>query len=147
MKNGRTKSQSGLAAVEMLIAAPVLLILLSGFVEVGNMFITYNNINKLAQNGIRYAVVDIYGTSGVSQVANESSIKNLVVYGEVSPGGGATALVDNLTPDDVQVSQAGDYVTITVSHDYEPIMGAFNDAMNFDVTFQASSTMFIGQSF
>ncbi|MDR9827444.1 pilus assembly protein [Vibrio sp. FNV 38] len=131
--------QDGLAAVEFLISVPVILLILVGMTEIGNAMIRYNTLNKMAQSGIRYATTDIQGTATYDQVADHSAIKNMVVYG--STGGSGSAMVDGVTTGDVSVTHAGGYVTITISHNYTPVLGAFPQSLPFSIPLNASAVM------
>lgn len=112
------KSNRGFAAIEMVIATPVLLFFLILVLEFGNILIHYNVISKSVQNGARYAVSEVYGTTG-GTIAPTSEIQNVVVYGQNSIG---TALLSTLTTADVTISPpSGDsYVRVSVTYDYIP---------------------------
>jgi Flp pilus assembly protein TadG len=135
------KKQKGLAAVEFIVTIPTLLLILMAITEFGNAFIRYNTLNKMAQNGIRYATTEISGTSSYDQIADINAIKNIVVYGTTSVGDGSTAMIDGVTPSDVTVTHAGGYVTVTINHSYAPIMGNFKSDVNFAVPLNASAMM------
>ncbi|MFA0349756.1 TadE/TadG family type IV pilus assembly protein, partial [Vibrio sp. 10N.222.55.C6] len=92
--------QQGFAAVEMVIATPVLLFFLVLVLELGNILVHYNVISKSVQNGARYAVSEVYGTIG-GTIAPTSEIQNVVVYGQNSVG---TAVLSSLTTSDVTVT-------------------------------------------
>ncbi|MEZ8350456.1 TadE/TadG family type IV pilus assembly protein [Vibrio splendidus] len=111
--------QQGFAAVEMVIATPVLLFFLVLVLELGNILIHYNVISKSVQNGARYAVSEVYGTIG-GTIAPTSEIQNVVVYGQNSAG---TAVLSSLTTSDVTVTPpSGDsYVRVSVTYDYVPL--------------------------
>ncbi|UPR48060.1 pilus assembly protein [Vibrio cyclitrophicus] len=113
------KHQRGFAAVEVVIATPVLLFFLVLVLELGNILIHYNVISKSAQNGARYAVSEVYGTIG-GTIAPTSEIQNVVVYGQNSAG---TAVLSSLTTSDVTVTPpSGDsYVRVSVTYDYVPL--------------------------
>ncbi|WP_192889301.1 TadE/TadG family type IV pilus assembly protein [Vibrio bathopelagicus] len=112
------KSQSGFAAVEVVIATPVLLFFLILVLEFGNILVHYNVISKSVQNGARYAVSEVYGTIG-GTIAPTSEIQNVVVYGQNTIG---TAVLSSLTTSDVTVTPpSGDtYVRVSVTYDYIP---------------------------
>lgn len=133
--------QQGLAAVEFIITIPVILLILIAITEVGNAFIRYNTLNKMVQNGIRYATTDITGTSSYDQIADVDKIKNIVVYGSTTIGDGATAIVDGISTSDVSVTHASGYVTVTINHTYSPMMGAFSTDVNFAFPLNASAMM------
>ncbi|MEO9493650.1 TadE/TadG family type IV pilus assembly protein [Vibrio gigantis] len=111
--------QQGFAAVEMVIATPVLLFFLVLVLELGNILVHYNVISKSVQNGARYAVSEVYGTIG-GTIAPTSEIQNVVVYGQNSAG---TAVLSSLTTSDVTVTPpSGDsYVRVSVTYDYVPL--------------------------
>lgn len=133
--------QQGLAAVEFIITIPVILLILIAITEVGNAFIRYNTLNKMVQNGIRYATTDITGTSSYDQIADVDKIKNIVVYGSTTIGDGATAIVDGISTSDVSVIHASGYVTVTINHTYSPMMGAFSTDVNLAFPLNASAMM------
>lgn len=78
---GYMRNEKGLAALEFIIALPILLMLSVLVMDVGRALIQYTEINKALQNGVRYAVVDTYGTLDFGSIADETSIKNVVIYG------------------------------------------------------------------
>ena len=86
--------QQGIAAVEFILALPVLLILMAALSEIGSLFVQYNTLNKLVQNASRYAVSNIYGTATTDQIAPIADIKNVVLYGNDS--GSGTLLLRNI---------------------------------------------------
>lgn len=140
--NSKRRQNKGLAAVEFLITLPILTMLLVGIAEVGNAFITYNTINKMVQHAARYSVVDVYGTSGSSDVANYDIVRNMVVYGNTA--GTGDAAVTGLTTNDINISEAGNFVTVTANYTYQPIMGAFVSNIDFAVPLNASAMMYTG---
>ena len=137
-----TKStQSGLAAVEMLIAVPVLMMILMSIAEFGNAFVQYTNLNKMAQSGIRYATSGVTGTSSYDQIADVDEIKNMVVYGKTSVGDSASSLMSGIDTSDVTVVHQNGYVTVTINHTYVPVITEFSSTLNFAVPLNASAMM------
>ncbi|MDH5904763.1 TadE/TadG family type IV pilus assembly protein [Vibrio splendidus] len=132
--------QQGFAAVEMVIATPVLLFFLVLVLELGNILVHYNVISKSVQNGARYAVSEVYGTIG-GTIAPTSEIQNVVVYGQNSAG---TAVLSSLTTSDVTVTPpSGDsYVRVSVTYDYVPLFLSipFSNE-NFAVPLSVTSVM------
>ncbi|OAJ92475.1 TadE/TadG family type IV pilus assembly protein [Vibrio bivalvicida] len=135
------RKQQGLAAVEFIIAIPTLLLVMMAITEFGNALIRYNTLNKMAQNGVRYATTDIAGSASYDQIADVSEIKNIVIYGHSSVGEGSTPMVADVSTSDVSVSHNNGYVTITISHDYTPVMTAFHADFNFTVPLNTSAMM------
>ena len=119
------QKQKGLAVIEFIIALPVLLMLSVLIIDVCRAFIQYTEVNKALQNGARYALVDTYGTLDFSAIADEASIKNVVVYGK--PAGGGTPLIEHIEVGDITVTQptaATKQVTLSATYDYVPIFSS-----------------------
>ena len=135
------KRAKGLAAVEMLIVLPVLMLILMSIAEFGNAFVQYTNINKMAQSGIRYATAGVTGTSSYDQIADVDEIKNMVVYGKTTVGEGATALMSGIDTSDVSIVHENGYVTVTINHTYVPVITEFSSTINFAVPLNASAMM------
>ncbi|WP_253816913.1 TadE/TadG family type IV pilus assembly protein [Vibrio coralliilyticus] len=135
----RHRTQKGLAAIEMLIAVPVLMMVLMSITEFGNAFIQYATLNKMAQSGIRYATAGVTGTATYDQIADVDEIKNMVVYGHT--GSGSTSLMSGISASDVSVNHSSGYVTITINHTYTPLISGFSSSINFSVPLNASATM------
>ncbi len=135
------QSQKGIAAVELLIALPLLLTILLAVTEFGQAFITFNTLNKLAQNGVRYATSDIQGTSSYDQIADVSKIKNIVVYGKSAPSDGDSALVEGLSVDDVSVAHSSGYVTVSVDYSYSPISSLLPTSLDLNFPLDTSAVM------
>ncbi|MDF2154428.1 TadE family protein [Vibrio sp. CAU 1672] len=120
--HGVGKRQAGLAAVEFIIALPMLLILTVLVIDVSRAFIQYTEVNKALQNGARYAVVETYGTLSFNTIAEESEIKNVVIYG--NPVGGSTPILTYIGVDDVIVTPPTSVtkeVTVSATYNYVPI--------------------------
>lgn len=134
------KSQKGWAAVEVIIATPVLLFFLVLVLELGNLLIHYNVISKSVQNGARYAVSEVYGTQS-GTLAPTSEIQNVVVYGQNTSG---NALLSNLSTSDVTVipPSTDSYVRISVNYSYVPhFIGIPFSSQGFSIPLQVSSVM------
>lgn len=139
------KYQTGLAALEFIICLPVLLMLAVLLIDVARAFIQYTEINKALQNGVRYAVVDTYGTLDFGSIANEDKIKNMVVYGKTVVSVGDPKVIKYLDTADVIVTPPTDVskeVVISASYTYVPIFNRlpFSDS-SLAFTIGASSKM------
>ncbi len=138
-------SQEGLAALEFIICLPVLLMLAVLLIDVSRAFIQYTEINKALQNGVRYAVVDTYGTLDFSSIAEPEKIKNMVVYGKPVTTDADTKVVSFLNTSDVTITPPSDSskeVMISIIYPYEPIFSSlpFTDSsLKFEIG--ASSKM------
>ncbi|KAB1455541.1 pilus assembly protein [Vibrio panuliri] len=141
----RSRTQRGLAALEFVIALPVLLMLAVLVIDIGRALIQYTQVNKALQNGVRYAVVDTYGTLDFGSIADESNIKNVVVYGTPSVAADPVQLLDYLGLDNVTLTiptPASKEVTLSASYTYTPFFSRlpFRDTpLNF--TFDAAAKM------
>jgi Flp pilus assembly protein TadG len=122
-RSGCKRAQRGIAAIEMAITLPVLLLLLVATAELGRAFYQYNTLTKSIRGAARY--LSIEATDGESKVIELSSDKqtatrNLVVYSNTA--GGGDPIVAGLDAGDVTVAQIdGSHFEVTVSFDYQPI--------------------------
>ncbi|MCG9575037.1 pilus assembly protein [Vibrio tubiashii] len=142
-RNVALAKNRGLAAVEMLIAIPVLLTILMAITEFGNAFVQYNTLNKMAQNGVRHATADILGTGSVNPCNNATTVsqtRNVVLYGKRTPGT-SDLIMDGVTAEDVSITCANKYITITINHVYSPLIDSFASDISFDVPLIASAVM------
>ncbi|MFB9135137.1 TadE/TadG family type IV pilus assembly protein [Vibrio olivae] len=137
----RLTNQRGIAAVEFLTVLPLLLFILLAVAEFGQAFITFNVLNKQAQNGIRYATSAIQGTASYDQIANETNIKNMVVYGKVTPNFDDESSVKNLTTNNVTVDHSNGYVTISINYNYIPIIDFIPTSLDLEFPLNTSVVM------
>lgn len=137
--------QIGLAALEFIICLPVLLMLTALLIDVSRAFIQYTEINKALQNGVRYAVVDTYGTLDFGSIADEDLIKNMVVYGKPIPSQSDSKVVKYIDTADVIVTaptSTSKEVVISTYYTYVPIFSSlpFSDS-SLSFTIGATSKM------
>jgi Flp pilus assembly protein TadG len=120
---GFKRAQRGIAAIEMAITLPVLLLLLVGTAELGRAFYQYNTVTKSIRTAVRYlADHAIDDTSGVVQLSAEkqTAAKNLTIYATTS--GGGEPIVAGLDAGDVTVTQIdSSHFEVTVNFNYQPI--------------------------
>lgn len=127
----RQYKQRGTAAVEFMIAVPLLLILLFGVSEFGRMLFQYNTLTKSTRDASRYLSANArVGSTGaiVLDATDIAETQNLVVYGNIA--GTGQALLPGLAPGDVTVSCFGggtncpgvEHVMVVASYDYQPIL-------------------------
>lgn len=81
--------------VEFAIAGFVFLTAIFALLEFSRLLWTHNALRDAVRKGSRYAA---------TSPQNASNVKNYVVYGTVSPGGGATPVVYGLTTSNVVVT-------------------------------------------
>src|SRR6266849_1204367 len=86
--------QRGATLVEFAIGATVFLTAMFAVIEFGRALWVHNALTDAARRGARYAVLN--------PSSSEGAVKNVVVFGD--PAGGSHPLVENLTPDNVNVT-------------------------------------------
>ncbi|MEZ9974778.1 hypothetical protein BCS96_02335 [Vibrio breoganii] len=136
------RSKRGLAALEMIFVLPILILMLAALFEIGRMFIHYTTLNKSLQSGVRAALVEVYGTERLSDVATDDYIQTIVVYG--SSISGADTILPGLSKSDVSIDKSvDDYLSVSASYDYTPVFSSSMPISGepFSVTMTASSTM------
>jgi len=130
---GFKKYQRGLAAVEMTLVLPVLLLLFLTTAEVGRMLYQYNTLTKAQRDGIRLLATHLnYGQQADLNTCPEmggelpyelmSRASNLVVFG--TEFGADEALLDGLTLEDVSFCRVPDSqeIQVQVQYDFTPMM-------------------------
>jgi Flp pilus assembly protein TadG len=122
--------QRGLAMVEFVLTAPVLLLLLFGTVEFGHFLIQYSTLNDAVRNAARYvAGVALSGTTGeLVQGAAWTSLQtegqNLAVFG--NKAGSGTALLPSLNLGQITVTEdtANNNIAVAAAYPYQSLFGA-----------------------
>lgn len=122
--------QGGLAAVEFVLAAPVLLLLLFSSVEFGHYLIEYSILNDAVRDATRYVAGQaLSGQSGVLLQGSDWSTlatqgQNLAAYGNVA--GTGTALLPSLTISQIVVTEdvTNNNVGVTATYAYQSLFGA-----------------------
>jgi Flp pilus assembly protein TadG len=127
------RRESGLAAVELALLVPVLLVAMFFTAEIARALYQYNTLTKSVRDGAqylaRYGVVVGIGVLAPSP-DEETIARNLVVFG--SPVAG-TALLPGLGTGDVTLTYealygaVNDTVTVSVTYAYQPLFAALPD--------------------
>ena len=121
--NGRR--QRGVAMVEFVIGAPILLLLLYGVTEVGEILLQNSMLADAARNADRYLASNaLLGSSGVVNLSAPliSAAQNLAVYGNA--GGAGTPLLPDLATSEVTIaSDASNNISVTIAYPYESLFG------------------------
>ena len=119
------KKQRGIAMVETIIVAPLLLFLVLLTAELTNAFVDHNTLSKATRNGARYLSANAaLGTTGIVVLRPEvvDAARNLVVYG--NEAGTGTPVLDGLTAANVQVLDlGGNNVQLTTIYAYSGLLG------------------------
>jgi hypothetical protein len=115
----------GVAAVEFVVTAPFLLLLLLAGAEIGRAFIQYVTLTYAVRASARYVSENsITGTTGVVGISATTinRARNLAVYGNVL--GAGPARLPQLQTSQLQIVDAGgDNVRISVVYPYQPMIG------------------------
>ena len=121
-KSGSKSAQRGVAAIEMAITLPFLLMLLLATAEFGRAFFQYNTLTKSVQTGVRFLADNAKDGFGLMDLTNDkrTAVKNLVVYGNTA--GGSDPLLPGLDLASVTVSQLdASHIEVAVSFVYQPM--------------------------
>jgi Flp pilus assembly protein TadG len=122
-RGNSARSQQGIAIVEFVIAAPVVLFIGMAIAEMGNAILQYNTLTQSLRDGAReLATLARDGDTGSIELTSAEliTVNNLVAYG--MPGTG-TAVVPGLTPGNVTVTNRGDMTfSIRVDYPYQPLL-------------------------
>lgn len=125
--NGATapQRQRGLAAVEFVVCAPLVLLMLLASAEIGRAFIHYATLSYTIRDAVRFVTTNsINGTTGVVQLSNTTitRAKNLAVFGNI--GGTGTPRLPHYQIGHVAVENAGgSNIRVTATYPYQPMIG------------------------
>lgn len=119
------RRQRGVAMVEFVIGAPIVLFLLYSVVEFGEILLQMSVLADAARNADRYLARNaLLGSSGVVNLSGQliTATQNLAVYGNAT--GFGAPLLPNLTAGSVTVtSDAANNVSVTIAYHYESLFG------------------------
>ncbi len=105
------RRQRGNALVELTFAIMLLVSMCLGAFQFGYAFYVYNQLVEGLRAGARYASVNSATSPGYT-----GAVQNVVVYGTPSPDSGTPKVVLGLRPADVNVTNTGTTVRLTVSN-------------------------------
>lgn len=140
---GKTK-QLGLAAIELTLVLPFLLLLVFATAEFGRMLYQYNALNHLSRDALRYVVHDVIrGDTQVDSTALANITpqgKNLLIYGQHSSSNEILPRLSDPNYTTVNFTITDDeYVTITTTYYWQPIffslMPSFVSNQTIDLAF------------
>lgn len=159
--HARKRHQYGLAAVEMTLVLPVLLLLLLATAEIGRLLYQYNTLTKAQRSGVRLLATHLnYGQQTVLSDCPQTTepavplpdnlmarARNLIVYG--SEQGGEHPLLPGLEPEQVSFCQvpALNEVQVHVEYDFTPMMFSslptfgFGEPIDIDITLDSAISM------
>lgn len=115
---------TGIAAVEFVVAVPILIFFMLAVAELGRAFLQYDTLSYSVRSSARFVSANaIDATTGeidVSAVAEEA--KNLAVYGTI--GKGSKSVLPGFTPGQVSVLNAGNgNIEVVGNYAYQPLLG------------------------
>jgi Flp pilus assembly protein TadG len=93
--------QRGSALIEFSLAIPILVSLFLGVWQFGYAYYLYGELEQAVRAGGRYASLASYDAANPSGYQN--AVKNVVVYADPAPAGGAKPVVPGLLPSNVTV--------------------------------------------
>jgi Flp pilus assembly protein TadG len=115
----------GVATIEVAIALPLLLLLMTATVEIGRLLSQYDTLTKSVRDAARYLASNAaLGTTGVVNISAQvqSATANLVVSGNVN--GTGRSLLPGLAAGNVTVANLGaGYVSVSATYTYQPLLG------------------------
>jgi len=136
--------QRGLAAIEFTMVLPFLLLLIFACAEFGRLMFQYNALNKTVRDASRYLTAN--AKPGDTDLVNIKAavaldVKQLIRYGQSNS---STLLLPNLQDEDISFNVNGDFITITVTYDWQPIFSdtftTFGLGNDIDLSFPMVST-------
>lgn len=159
------RDESGAAAAEMVLVAPLLLVLMLGAAETGNYFFNEHSLSKAVRDGARFAArqgfANYSSCSGTPGGTVEADTRNVVMNGYLS---GGSLLTPNVSAGDISVttqcftgsvggqSMLGLYrnqangaqiVTVRATVPYRPVLASFGFSgvgLNLNATSEAAVT-------
>jgi Flp pilus assembly protein TadG len=139
----RAVDERGSALVEFALAAPILLSLIFGLIEVCIALYTWQMVSEVAREGTRYAIVrgaTCTTASGASCTASAAAVNSFVSSSNWPNIGGGTVSANTTFPDGNQ--NAGSRVQVTASYTV-PFKIAF--VRTSPITMSSTSVMYILQ--
>lgn len=125
----------GIAAVEMVITLPLILLLLTPVAELGRAFIQYSRLSHRVQAGARFVTDNSYqGSTGVPVLTEQvrQQAINLVLYGRTVGTGTDPLSVPELAESDlfIDVGSSG-LVTLSANYTYRPMIAGLLPVFGF----------------
>ena len=116
---------AGVALVEFVAVAPVIMFLILAVTETGRALIQYNTLTKAVQDGARHAAAfALLGTTGAINIDAQltTEVGNLVVYGNTQ--GTGSAVLYGLTTAQIQLTEVSPVeIGVTATYPYQPLIG------------------------
>ena len=141
---GAPKHSRGVAAVEFVIAAPLLILVMLAVAELGRAFVLYDTLSYSIRNSARFVSENVI--EGDTRVISDKLIaevqkpaRNLAVYGNITITEDSIPKLPDGETMTVNVSKDGDY-NVRVDAEY-PCHAMMFDAVLPDFTMRVAVTM------
>ena len=108
----RRNREAGSLLIEFAGSLIVLSTLFADIFQVGYAFYAYENLVNAVRAGARYA--SLSSGSAAAGPALETSVRNLVVFGETKPSAVATPIVAGLRPENVELIVGPGVATVSI---------------------------------
>lgn len=123
----------GVAAVEFVITAPLLIFVMLATAEVGRAFVHYDTLSYSLRNSARFVTENsLTGTSGVVGLSDAvvRQAQNLAVFGNVL-GTGSRVLPNFQTTQVTVTDGGGGHVQVAATYPYQPMIGSVLPTFGF----------------
>jgi hypothetical protein len=143
----REKAQT---MVEFALVFPIVLLITYGIIEFGRMIFIYSSVTSSAREGARYGIAAGIGANGIVQYADCKGIRDAVrktAFLVSIPdsdikiqydNNGSTIKSEGCPPStnsiDPKVIKLGDRIIVTVTAQYDPVIGGFLGVGGFKMT-------------
>lgn len=132
----RHRSESGVAAIELAIVLPLLVLILFGIITFGTVFYNYIVITNAAREGARWGSINSDATAGNACIdtPNPCTVAESYTNGLLINYGGATSITPTAT---VDTTGASPIITVTVTFNFQGI-GFFKTLFEDGISAQSS---------
>lgn len=138
------QNQKGLAAIEMTLILPVMLLLLFATAEFSRLLYQYNALTQVVREASRYLMSNARPDSTniidiKAQIMGNATA--MLTYGDLNS---SAQVLPNLAAATVSISVSGEFITLTVSYPWQPIFAStlpsFVSSTSFDLSFPLVTT-------
>ena len=131
------QNQQGLAAIEMTLILPILLLLFFATAEFSRLLYQYNALTKVTRDASRYLA------SHHATDSSDVNARRILNYGDLA---GTSEILPDLAADttgfDININ--GEFITVTVTYPWQPIFAdtlpSFVSDASFDLSFPLVTT-------
>lgn len=138
------QNQQGLAAIEMTLVLPVLLLFFFATAEFSRLLYQYNALTKVIRNASRYMSNNALNGANILDLTDTITINatDIMASGDLTK---ALQILPNLKDASVSIATSEDkFITMTVSYQWQPIFAStlpsFVNDTSFDLSFPLVTT-------